>query len=82
MDDCTLPSVVLQELGRIQRIEGKGEEVMRHKPWVFLLVYCTPIDNPCTGFSLRLCLPKELELGLKKCCHLVATSSNNFKTNS
>ena len=56
---------------------------MRHKPWVFLLVYCTPIDNPRTGFSLRLCLPKELELVLKKCCHLVAISSkNNFKTSS
>ena len=37
--------------------------------------YSTLIENPRTGFSLRLCLPKEPELSMKSCCRLVATSS-------
>ena len=39
MDYRTFGSVVLQELGWVPGLKAKGEEVMRHKPWGFLLVH-------------------------------------------
>ena len=74
MDYCTFGSVVLQELRWVLGLKAKGEEVMRHKPWVFLLVHWL-----IGSTRKRLCLSKDPESGMKACWCLVVTSCNNFK---